>query len=177
MDFERIHPFADGNGRTGRMVLNQQLINEKLLPIIIESKGNYCQAFRRYDRSGDISQMMFLYFSNEEPPISFQSGNGLISFGSMLSAALSASEKLSYSVPRVFCSYSSNTRICYCCSALYATARPFASLFCSASCKSEIASDPDKRDSCPIDCNFHCPSSFTMVTSVEVCPVGAITLI
>ena len=28
MDFERIHPFSDGNGRTGRMILNQQMINE-----------------------------------------------------------------------------------------------------------------------------------------------------
>ena len=65
MDFERIHPFADGNGRTGRMILNQQLINEKLLPIIIEPKGNYCQAFRRYDRSGDISQMVHIIAKGE----------------------------------------------------------------------------------------------------------------
>ena len=65
MDFERIHPFADGNGRTGRMILNQQLINEKLLPIIIEPKGNYRQAFRRYDRSGDISQMVHIIAKGE----------------------------------------------------------------------------------------------------------------
>ncbi len=30
--FERIHPFSDGNGRTGRMIMNQQLINNGLLP-------------------------------------------------------------------------------------------------------------------------------------------------
>ena len=65
MDFERIHPFADGNGRTGRMILNQQLINESLLPIIIEPKGNYRQAFRRYDRSGDISQMVHIIAKGE----------------------------------------------------------------------------------------------------------------
>lgn len=65
MDFERIHPFADGNGRTGRMILNQQLINEELLPIIIEPKGNYRQAFRRYDRSRDISQMVHIIAKGE----------------------------------------------------------------------------------------------------------------
>lgn len=65
MDFERIHPFPDGNGRTGRMILNQQLINEGLLPIIIEAKGDYRQAFRRYDRNGDISQMVHIIAKGE----------------------------------------------------------------------------------------------------------------
>ena len=65
MDFERIHPFSDGNGRTGRMILNQQMINEGLLPIIIEAKGDYRQAFRRYDRSGDISQMVHIIAKGE----------------------------------------------------------------------------------------------------------------
>lgn len=65
MDFERIHPFPDGNGRTGRIILNQQLINEGLLPIIIEAKGDYRQAFRRYDRNGDISQMVHIIAKGE----------------------------------------------------------------------------------------------------------------
>lgn len=55
--FERIHPFLDGNGRTGRMILNQQLINAGLLPIVIEPKGKYRQAFRQYDKNGDASLM------------------------------------------------------------------------------------------------------------------------
>ena len=65
MDFERIHPFPDGNGRTGRIILNQQLINEGLLPIIIEAKGDYRQAFRRYDRNRDISQMVHIIAKGE----------------------------------------------------------------------------------------------------------------
>lgn len=65
MDFERIHPFADGNGRTGRMILNQQLINQNFLPVIIEAKGDYRQAFRRYDRNGDVSQMVHIIAKGE----------------------------------------------------------------------------------------------------------------
>lgn len=60
LKFERIHPFPDGNGRTGRMILNQQLVNAGLLPVTIKSKGSYRQAFRRYDRNGDLSQMVYL---------------------------------------------------------------------------------------------------------------------
>lgn len=57
MDFERIHPFQDGNGRTGRIFLNQYLLNNKLLPTIIENTSKYRQAFRYYDRNGDTSFM------------------------------------------------------------------------------------------------------------------------
>lgn len=35
IEFERIHPFADGNGRTGRIILNRNLIREGYAPILI----------------------------------------------------------------------------------------------------------------------------------------------
>lgn len=63
--FERIHPFLDGNGRTGRMILNQQLINNGYLPISITPTGKYRQAFRRYDKNGDISSLTHLLLKSE----------------------------------------------------------------------------------------------------------------
>lgn len=63
--FERIHPFADGNGRTGRMIINQQLINNGLLPISIQATGKYREAFRRYDRREDLSEMVYVLLKSE----------------------------------------------------------------------------------------------------------------
>ena len=35
IEFERIHPFTDGNGRTGRIILNRNLIKQGITPILI----------------------------------------------------------------------------------------------------------------------------------------------
>lgn len=63
--FERIHPFSDGNGRTGRMIINQQLINNGLLPISIQPTGKYREAFRRYGKREDLSEMVYVLLKSE----------------------------------------------------------------------------------------------------------------
>ncbi len=51
--FEKIHPFMDGNGRTGRMIMNFILLNNKFPPIIIHKKTRkeYLEAMREADES------------------------------------------------------------------------------------------------------------------------------
>ncbi len=69
MKFERIHPFADGNGRTGRMILNQQLINCGLLPIALNKTGSYRRSFKIYGRNGDTSLLVHEILSEEASSI------------------------------------------------------------------------------------------------------------
>lgn len=51
--FEKIHPFMDGNGRTGRMIMNYILLKNNLPPTIIHKKRreDYLEAMREADPS------------------------------------------------------------------------------------------------------------------------------
>ncbi len=54
--FENIHPFADGNGRVGRILLNNILLKNGLPPINIDLKNQreYYQSLQSYEKQGNI---------------------------------------------------------------------------------------------------------------------------
>lgn len=68
LKFENIHPFADGNGRTGRALLNYFLILNGHPPVCIydEDKKVYIDALRTYDNEGDIDPMVQFLKSQTE---------------------------------------------------------------------------------------------------------------
>lgn len=59
LEFERVHPFCDGNGRIGRVLMNYQLFRLGFPTIIIrdKEKGIYYQSFREYDATKQVQRM------------------------------------------------------------------------------------------------------------------------
>lgn len=65
--FESIHPFIDGNGRTGRLILNLELIKAGLLPVNIKftDRRKYYDCFDSYAADGNSADMLQLIASYE----------------------------------------------------------------------------------------------------------------
>jgi Fic family protein len=62
LEFEGIHPFIDGNGRTGRLILNLELMQNCYPPINVKftDRRRYYSAFDSYYRDNDVSPMIKL---------------------------------------------------------------------------------------------------------------------
>lgn len=59
LDFETIHPFNDGNGRIGRVLINWQLIRAGFPPVIIRNreKQDYYETFSAYRDKKNVKPM------------------------------------------------------------------------------------------------------------------------
>ena len=65
--FEAIHPFIDGNGRTGRLLANFILMRSGYLPVSVkyEDRADYYAAFTAFHRDGDLTPMIRIFAEAE----------------------------------------------------------------------------------------------------------------
>ena len=68
LEFESIHPFIDGNGRTGRLLLNLELIKAGYLPIDIKftDRRAYYESFDEYHRMNQNAEPMVQLIASYE---------------------------------------------------------------------------------------------------------------
>lgn len=61
--YESIHPFQDGNGRTGRLILFRECLIQKMIPVIIEdaNRHEYLDALKAYQDGNGISRLTELF--------------------------------------------------------------------------------------------------------------------
>lgn len=66
--YESIHPFQDGNGRTGRVIIFRECLRHGISPLIIEDahRAEYQDALKEYRESGAITKLLSLFHLEQE---------------------------------------------------------------------------------------------------------------
>lgn len=65
--YECIHPFQDGNGRTGRLIIFRECLKNSIVPLIIEdaNRNDYLEALKEY-REKESTEKLTALFEKEQ---------------------------------------------------------------------------------------------------------------
>ena len=66
--YESIHPFQDGNGRTGRIILFRECLRHSISPLIIEDahRPEYLEALKEYREHQTVAKLVALFLKEQE---------------------------------------------------------------------------------------------------------------
>ncbi len=66
--YESIHPFQEGNGRTGRMILFRECLLHRIIPVIIEdsNRNEYLEALKEYRENHVVGKLVELFKKEQE---------------------------------------------------------------------------------------------------------------
>ncbi len=61
--YESIHPFQDGNGRTGRLILFRECLKNGIVPVVIEdaNRNIYLEALKEFREDKRLDKLMLLF--------------------------------------------------------------------------------------------------------------------
>lgn len=61
--YESIHPFQDGNGRTGRLLIFRECLKSGIVPVVIEdsNRNEYLEALKAYREEKEFGKMIGLF--------------------------------------------------------------------------------------------------------------------
>lgn len=70
--YESIHPFQDGNGRTGRLIVFRECLKNRIVPVVIEdsNRNEYLDALKAFREDKNLLQMVELF--NKEQDFYFE---------------------------------------------------------------------------------------------------------
>ena len=66
--YESIHPFQDGNGRTGRLILFRECLKNEIVPIVIEdaNRNEYLVALKEYREEDKLDKLISLFEKEQQ---------------------------------------------------------------------------------------------------------------
>ncbi len=66
--YENIHPFQDGNGRTGRLIIFRECLKNGIVPVVIEdaNRNMYLEALKEYREEKKLDKMIILFEKEQQ---------------------------------------------------------------------------------------------------------------
>lgn len=66
--YESIHPFQDGNGRTGRLILFRECLKKGIVPVVIEdtNRNEYLEALKKYREENGLDKLIGLFEKEQQ---------------------------------------------------------------------------------------------------------------